>query len=478
MSDTAPSDANASGDWRKTALMVVAGVTLLRLVLLAFNRTDLFVDESQYWLWGQSFDFGYYSKPPLIAWVIGLSTWIGGDTAYFVRAPFALFHGAAALILAALANRLAGPRVALVVAATYVTLPMAAVGSLLASTDTIMAPFFAAALYFHTRLAAERRGVLAVAAGVCLGFAFLAKYAALYFLIGVAAGAVLLPALRIGWRNAALMLLAFAAVAAPNLLWNAAHEFSTVAHTADNISWVRQDSPLASLSLTGVASFLLAQFGVAGPLVFAALLLGFFRRETARLTVFALPPLLIVSVQALLDKAYANWAASAYFAGTIAAVLVLRRYPRLVWTSLALNGAVSLILPLLTLFPAITIAGSDPLLDRWTGQAAMSRQIIDMAIDNDGLPVVAERRDVLADLFFTGAQSNLQFYAVPPRGRPMNHYEQTHPLPPDLTGKVLYIATTPPACAHDRLELDAGTGAYARAGLQAFVTDAACFHAS
>lgn len=470
------SDSALSGDWRKTALWVVAAVTLARLVLLALNRTDLFVDESQYWLWGQSFAFGYYSKPPLIAWVIGLSTWVGGDTMFFVRAPFAVFHAAAALVLAALANRLAGPRVAVLVAASYVTLPMAAVGSLLASTDTIMAPFFAGALYFHTRLAAERRAAWAVAAGLCLGFAFLAKYAAVYFLIGAGAGAIILPALRIGWRNAGLLLLAFAAVAAPNLMWNAAHGFSTVAHTADNISWVRHDSPLGSLSPAHVAEFIGAQFGVAGPLVFGALLVAFLRRETARLTVFALPPLVIVSVQALLDKAYANWAASAYFAGTIAAVMILQHRPRLMAASLAVNGAVCVALPLLTLVPAITIAGSNPLLDRWTGQAAMSRQIIDLALANDGVPIVADRRDILADLFFTGAQSNLRTYAVPPTGRPMNHYEQSHALPPDVTGQVLFIGKRPD-CPAERLELDAGTGAYAFAGLQAFVVDAGCFHA-
>lgn len=468
--------AEAAADWRKPALALVAAVTLARLVLLAFNRTDLFVDESQYWLWGQSFAFGYYSKPPLIAWVIGLSTWLGGDTPYFVRAPFALFHGAAALILGAFAARIASPRIAMLVAATYVTLPMAAVGSLLASTDTIMAPFFAGALYFHTRLASERRGALALLAGVCLGLAFLAKYAALYFLIGVGAGAALVPALRIGWRNTGLMLLAFALVAAPNLVWNAMHGFATVSHTADNISWVRTESPLAALSLAGAAQFLLAQFAVAGPVVFAALLFAMTRRDTARLTVFVLPPLLIVTAQALLDKAYANWAASAYFAGTVAAVIVLHRRPRLMVASLAVNGAICLILPLLTLFPMVQIAGSDPLLDRWTGQAAMSRQIIDLSIDNDGLPVVSNRREILADLFFTGAQGNLRVYAVPPAGRPMNHYEQTHPMPDSLTGKVLFIGNQP-ACPAERLPLDAGTGAYARANLQAFVVDAACFHA-
>ena len=46
-----------------------------------------------------------------------------------------------------------------------------------------------------------------------------------------------------------------------------------------------------------------------------------------------------------------------------------------------------------------------------------------------------------------------------------------------MTGKVLYIASETPACPAERLALEAGQGAYARAGLQAFIVDAGCLHA-
>jgi hypothetical protein len=38
--------------------------------MLHFDSTDLFVDEAQYWFGRRNIDFGYYSKPPMIAWVI------------------------------------------------------------------------------------------------------------------------------------------------------------------------------------------------------------------------------------------------------------------------------------------------------------------------------------------------------------------------------------------------------------------------
>jgi 4-amino-4-deoxy-L-arabinose transferase-like glycosyltransferase len=138
-----------SGNWFARTLILVAAVTAARLILLAFNRTDLFVDESQYWLWGQNLDFGYYSKPPLIGWVIRAVTDLAGsDSPFWVRAPGAILHAATALILAALASRLFGPRAAFWTGISYVTVPFATVGSLLMSTDTIMAPCYAAALYF------------------------------------------------------------------------------------------------------------------------------------------------------------------------------------------------------------------------------------------------------------------------------------------------------------------------------------------
>ena len=57
----------------------IALVTLWRVALLPFDRADLYVDDAQYWLWGQELAFGYYSKPPLIGWILRLSTSIGND---------------------------------------------------------------------------------------------------------------------------------------------------------------------------------------------------------------------------------------------------------------------------------------------------------------------------------------------------------------------------------------------------------------
>lgn len=169
-----------------------------------------------------------------------------------------------------------------------------------------MAPFFAAAIYFHARLLDSQALRFAILADTAAGLAFLAKYAAVHFLLGIALGAVLVPAMRLSAR----------------------------------------------------------QFAVFGPGLFAAMLWAARKWANWRLLVFAIPTIAIVCLQALLDRAFANWAAAGYFAGTIAAVAVLAAKPGLTTASLAINGAIALILPPLTLMPGLTLGRSEPLLSR------------------------------------------------------------------------------------------------------------------
>lgn len=470
--------------WLRRAFWIVAAITLLRIVLLRYNRTDLFVDEAQYWLWGTELAFGYYSKPPLVGWVIGAVTGLSGSSSpFWVRLPGPLCHAATGLILGALAARLAGARAAIWVAVSYVTLPMVALGSLLISTDTIMAPFFAAALWFHLRLTETRAWHFAILAGAAAGMAFLAKYAAIYFLLGVGIGALMIPGLRIGWRNSAVMLAAFAVVIAPNVVWNLQNQLTTVSHTLDNVGWVRAAEPLAGAGLAGAAEFLLAQFAVMGPVMFGALIWAAVARApgSARLLVFSLPALGIVAVQGFLSRAYANWAVSAYFSGVVAAVQVLLARRWLLWLSLAVNGAICVVMPVLTLMPEARFGREEALLSRYKGQVYLARQILSEAEVAD-VPVVADRRDVLAGLFHTGNGVGLRFFALPPKGRAGDYYQQRHALPPGLGRVVLLVSATAPVCDGQVLApditFDTASGAFRRVTLHGYFVASDCLDAA
>src|SRR4051812_26093343 len=62
------------------ALVVAFGVANL-VYLFAFCPYDLAPDEAHYWDWSRKLDWSYYSKGPLVAWLIRAGVELFGDLA-------------------------------------------------------------------------------------------------------------------------------------------------------------------------------------------------------------------------------------------------------------------------------------------------------------------------------------------------------------------------------------------------------------
>ena len=73
-------------------VVLLLAILAVRIIALAVSHAELFFDEAQYWAWGQEPAFGYYTKPPLIAWIIGATTSLCGDAPFCVRLPSPLMH--------------------------------------------------------------------------------------------------------------------------------------------------------------------------------------------------------------------------------------------------------------------------------------------------------------------------------------------------------------------------------------------------
>lgn len=67
---------------------------------------DLMFDEAQYWFWAKHPAWGYYSKPPVIAWLIAASTAVFGDGNFGVKMLSPLLALATGGVLYATARRL------------------------------------------------------------------------------------------------------------------------------------------------------------------------------------------------------------------------------------------------------------------------------------------------------------------------------------------------------------------------------------
>ena len=103
-----PASRTAGGFAPRPLLMWIVVLTAARIIYLQYTPLGLYTDEAQYWLWSRALDFGYFSKPPLIAWLVRASTNLCGNGEACVRLASPLLHGATALVVAAIGNHQIG----------------------------------------------------------------------------------------------------------------------------------------------------------------------------------------------------------------------------------------------------------------------------------------------------------------------------------------------------------------------------------
>ncbi|MGE3914092.1 MAG: ArnT family glycosyltransferase, partial [Hyphomicrobiaceae bacterium] len=422
-------------------LAMLAGLLVVRLTALAFNATDLFFDEAQYWSWSREPAFGYYSKPPLVAALIGAAGTVCGDTTFCVRLASPLLHAVTAALVFLVGRRLYGDRVALWSAATYALLPGVSLSAGLISTDAPLLAAWALALLGLVGLVQAERGIApALALGLGLGLGLNAKYAMAFFPLCLAVWLVATPSARPllrDWRLWAGLALGVACIV-PNLVWNIANGFATFAHTADNAKWG------GSLLKPGKGlEFMAAQLAVFGPILMAGLVLALHRgwREglapADRLLVsFTLPVLAAITAQAFLSRAHANWAATAYVAASILVPATLLRLGRSRWltASAGLHIAVLAMLAVGGAFAgrfAVPFAG-DPYQRTlgWAGIADRTSAALAEA-RGSGQPyatVIADERAVTAVLLYYMRREPTPVLAWRSGSRPLDHYEMTRPF--------------------------------------------------
>ncbi|MBI5162863.1 MAG: glycosyltransferase family 39 protein, partial [Magnetospirillum sp.] len=333
-------------------------------------------------------------------------------------------------------------------AVVWAPLPAVSLSSLIVTTAPFLLLFWAAALV--CLIEAARRGAAAnrwwLLLGVSLGLGLLAKYAMLLFAASVALWLVWEPAQRRLLRGAGLWLaVAVAAlILAPNLLWNALNGFVTVAHTRDNANLGGELGNPAKLG-----EFLASQVAVVGPVVMAALVaalagaLAAPRRASAAvrlLAAFVLPVLTLMTVEAFLSRANANWSAPAYVAGTVLAVAALARWGR--WAlplAVAVNLSAAVVLYNFdVLAPRLGVPSRIDPAKRLKGWPEVGARVSAHLAAHPGARLLADERKVLATLTYYVRPHPFDAVKWNPSGRIHDHFDQTTRLEPGA-GPLIYV---------------------------------------
>lgn len=376
-------------------LLVLLVVTAGRLWLS--GQVELSEDEAYYWVWSLHPALGYLDHPPGIAALIGLGTIVFGDTEVGVRLLSVLLGTVTVGLGLSLVDRHRST-----LAMALLSMPLLSLGGLLATPDVPLVACWALGLWAAAK---ERWWLLGLAAGL----AMLSKYTGLLLLPLVLAARPADLKTRGPWLAAALALLVYL----PNALWNLAH---------DGLSWRFQLDHVAEGG-SGL-ELLLAQVGLAGPLLFVGLVLGWTvglkGDRVARLCWTTSLPLLLLAV---LSGGEANWAAPALFSATVGLARSAATRPRFARV-MAAGAGVNLLLSgalLLQLLHPIADLPIDPR-DRLSGGRTLGQSV---AAWGEASVWTARYQEAALIHFYGGVEAR----AWPGLGRPDQYDLWESPLP-------------------------------------------------
>lgn len=314
------------GLWTKRFLVLLGALFAFRVFYLAVFPFGLVGDEAYYWDWGRQLSWGYYSKPPLIAWLMALASATTGASEFGLRIWAVLLGSGSLALLFVSARRLFGAKTAFWAAVLMAASTGNAALNLILTIDAPLIFFWSFAFYSLMCWLQHDSGRPSWAplplAGLllALGLGNLSKQMMLVFplLVVVSLAShrdsrrfLVHPAL---WTVFLLSLLFLI----PPLWWNSQHEWITVQHTGDHF-----ESGQASVvdALSRFLAFFAAQMAVISPvtwilavfvLVGTAMKWPVADARVRLLTLFSLPALAVFSMMAVRQPINPNWPAVYY----------------------------------------------------------------------------------------------------------------------------------------------------------------------
>jgi len=308
--------------WRWPLLLAILA---LRIGFLVFNGLDLIGDESYYWDWSRQPDWCYYSKPPMVAWLIGASTWLFGDTAWAVRLPAVLLGTGFLYYLHATARAFYGTRAAALTLLLVLATPNNVLANFLMTIDPPLYCFWIAAVYYLRRAVFDGDQRAWLWAGCATALALLSKQAALLQPLALAVFLGASTARRRHFRGDFWRYLAPVVLAAvPILVWNDQHDWVMFGHSKSHFG--NEGEFDAWRRLRDVRDFWFYQLLLLNPLMFVLTLAtalrglsGFRQWDDERRFLWLMGPawLLLILALSFGQKVQGNWPMPFYFTGLI-----------------------------------------------------------------------------------------------------------------------------------------------------------------
>lgn len=317
-------------------------LSIFRIYYIIYGPIDLSPDEAHYWEWSRRPDLSYYSKGPMIAYLIALSTSIFGGNVFGVRFFAVVCSVLSSLLLYRLGKEIYNERVGTASAILFQIIPLYSTFGIIFTIDSPFISFWILSMYFFWKavtgnglqvIKEEQDASSLVSArhsspvtrywlflGISIGLGLLTKYTMAFFYL--CALLFLISSLRFrGLLKTITPYVSFAIsilIFTPVIIWNAEHNWVTFRHTAGQA----HIADGLTVSINSLVEFVGSQVGVLTPILSVLIMIALWKvkgdKPSSFLLWFSLPVILFFVLKSIQGKVQANWAMAGYIAGLVA----------------------------------------------------------------------------------------------------------------------------------------------------------------
>jgi len=329
-------------------------LSIFRIYYIQKGPLDLGPDEAHYWEWSRRLDLSYYSKGPMIAYLIHIGTMVLGDNVFGIRIMAVIFSALSSIIMYLLGKSIYGEQVGLFSAILIQIIPLFATFGIIFTIDPPFIFFWILSLFLFWKAIKDVNSSLHfsnpptpplekggkggldpsritdnssqinnssriywILLGLSVGTGLLTKYTMAFFypcsflfLLSKERRLLLTKGPYIAFI---ISLLVFS----PVILWNAEHNWVTLKHTAGQANIAEG----IKINMRSFLEFLGSQLGVITPLLFIIMIVSLWNNRKQKrgnlLFWFSIPVIAFFLLKSLQGKVQANWALPGYITGIL-----------------------------------------------------------------------------------------------------------------------------------------------------------------
>jgi 4-amino-4-deoxy-L-arabinose transferase-like glycosyltransferase len=302
-------------------------VSIFRIYYIQNGPLDLSPDEAHYWEWSRRLDLSYYSKGPMIAYLIRLGTLLFGNSVFGIRIMAVILSALSSVLIYFLGKRLYDERVGISSAILLQIVPLFSAFGVLFTIDSPFIFFWVLSLFLFREAIDGQSGttnrrsrIYWLLLGFSVGFGLLTKYTMAFFYLCAFLFLLFSGENRRLLRTSApyISFVVSLLVFSPVVIWNAGHGWVTLKHTAGQAHVAEG----LRISLMSFLQFFGSQLFVVTPLLFVLMAVSLWKlrkeREGSFLYWFSIPVIIFFLLKSVQAKVQANWAMPGYVTGIIA----------------------------------------------------------------------------------------------------------------------------------------------------------------